>query len=154
MCRRDRSMRCSTRLTGRQRAPSHGTSSAPTCNWSMPRRRIPTSAPERYASNTHSLYIVFVCPQGEWERVSMTKTLLPDRNPLGQRPPPPPDKYLLDRDPLGQRTPRDRDPTHTHLLQRVVRILLKCILVSNVCDGHISSWEIGNTGSATDCTVC
>ena len=48
-------MRSSTRSTGRQRARSPGTSSAPTCNWSMPRKKIPTSAPERYANHTHFL---------------------------------------------------------------------------------------------------
>ena len=59
-------MRSSTRSTGRQRARSPGTSSAPTCNWSMPRKKIPTSAPERYAKNHNHMrlliqYLSFSC---------------------------------------------------------------------------------------------
>ena len=40
-------MHCSTRSTGHQKGRSPGMSSAPTCNWSMQRKKIPTSALER-----------------------------------------------------------------------------------------------------------
>ena len=50
MHRSSRSTRCSWRLTGRRKAPSPGTSSAPTCSWSTLRRRTRTCEPRRWPS--------------------------------------------------------------------------------------------------------